>query len=138
MASEQQVKQYLAYWLQLGKKVVVRNGQETIQPKTIIVGDRYSQEVEDIWNFVRSPESGNCYIEGTEQPFSELLSSNWEINPCSRCAMPVPIRTVGMPPESCPCFDLPNWPDTETPQPRDPVSTQALLLKIRDRLKSSS
>lgn len=138
MASEQHVKQYLAYWLQLGKKVVVRSGQETIQPKSIIAGDRYSQELEDIWNFVRSPESGDCYIEGTEQTFSELLSSSWDINPCSRCAMPVPIRTIGMPPESCPCFDLPNWPDTETPQPRDPVSTQASLLKIRDRLKFNS
>ncbi|NDJ19552.1 hypothetical protein [Myxacorys almedinensis] len=138
MASEQHVKQYLAYWVQLGKRVIVHNGQKAILPKTIIAGDRYSQEFEDLWNFTRSSASGDCYIEGTEQTFSELLRPDWEINPCSRCAMPVPTRTIGLPPESCPCFDLPHWPNTEMPQPREPVSSQASLSNIRDRLRSHS
>ncbi|MBD0393637.1 MAG: hypothetical protein ICV52_07160, partial [Microcoleus sp. C1-bin4] len=43
-------------------------------------------------------------------------------------------RDSGMPPESCPCYDLPNWPDTEMPQPRSPVSNQSQLSGIRDRL----
>jgi hypothetical protein len=138
MASEQQVKQYLAYWFQLGKKIVVRNGQETIQPKTVIAGDRFSQEFEDIWSFIRSSEARECHLEGTAQTINELLSPNWEINACSRCSMPVPTRTIGLPPETCPCFDLPNWPDTGMPQPRDPISSQDSLLRIRDRLKQTN
>lgn len=138
MASEQNVRQYLAYWLQLGKKVLIRNGQEALQPSPVIEGDHYSAEFEDCWRIVRSPESGDCYLEGTDQTISELLSPQWEINGCSRCTMPVPTRSVGMPPDNCPCFDLPSWPDTENPQPREPISSQTLLGQIRDRLNRTS
>jgi hypothetical protein len=49
MASEQEVRQYLAYWFQLGKKVLIRNGQESLLPQPVIQGDRYSQAFEDCW-----------------------------------------------------------------------------------------
>lgn len=136
MASEHQVKQYLAYWFQLGKRVLIQNGQQAIKLQSIIAGDRYSDEFEACWKQIRDPQSGACYLEGTEQTIDELLSPEWEINACARCAMPVPTRTIGMPPDSCPCFDLPNWPDNQTPQPRSPVSTQDSLSKLRDRLQT--
>jgi hypothetical protein len=49
MASENQVKKYIAYWFQLGKKVLIRNGSEALLPKSVIVGDLYSPEFEDCW-----------------------------------------------------------------------------------------
>jgi hypothetical protein len=134
MASEQEVRQYLAYWLELGKKILIRNGQTSLLPQPVIRGDHYSQEFEDCWQLLLSPDSGDCYLEGTDETIAELLTPAWDMNPCSRCAMPVPVRSVGMPPLSCPCNDLSNWPNTEVPAPRSPVNTQAQLTEIRNRL----
>ena len=138
MASEQQVKQYLAYWFQLGKKVLIHNGQEALLPRPVIRGDRYSQEFEDCWQQIRSSGSEDCHLEGTSETIAELLTPRWDVEPCSRCAMPVPIRQVGMPPLDCPCNDLPTWPNTEVPQPRSPISTQGRLTEIRERLLKAS
>lgn len=134
MASEHNVRQYLAYWFQLGKRLMTHNGQQAVKVSSVIAGDRYSDEFEACWKLALSPESGDCYIEGTDQTIAELMSPAWEINPCARCAMPVPMRSLGMPPSECPCFDLPNWPDSQLPQPRSPISTSASLQKLRDRL----
>ena len=132
MASEQEVRQYLAYWFQLGKKVLISNGH-TMLPQPVIRGDRNSEEFEECWRQI-SPESGNCYLEGTEETIAELLTPAWDVAGCARCNMPVPVRSVGMPPLSCPCNDLSNWPNTEVPAPRSPVNTQAQLTDIRARL----
>ncbi|MEG4942360.1 hypothetical protein [Microcoleus sp. F4-D5] len=138
MASESEVRKYIAYWFQLGKKVFIRNGSEALLPESVIAGDRYSSEFEDCWQKIISPDSGDCYLQGTNETISQLLTPAWEISPCARCAMPVVFQQTGMPPESCPCDDLANWPDTEIPQPRSPVSNQLQLSGIRDRLKRSS
>jgi hypothetical protein len=136
MASEQEVRQYLAYWFQLGKKVLIRNGQESLLPQPVIQGDRYSQEFEDCWQQILATESGDSYLEGTEETVTQLLTPGWKVSSCARCEMPVPIRNVGMPPLSCPCNDLSSWPNTEVPAPRSPVNTQAQLTDIRNRLLS--
>ncbi|MBF2007195.1 hypothetical protein ACF3DV_02585 [Chlorogloeopsis fritschii PCC 9212] len=138
MASQKEVKQYLAYWFQLGKKVVIGNGAETLLPKSVIVGDRYSDEFEKCWQKIVSPESGDCYLEGTQETIAELLSPNWDMTSCARCTMPVPVRNVGMPPELCPCNDLPDWPNTDLPLPRIPVNNQVQLQLIRNRLLQNS
>ena len=134
MASEQQVRQYLAYWFQLGKKILIDNGQAALLPQPVIHGDRYSDEFERCWQQVLSPESGDCYLEGTSQSIAELLTPAWEMLPCSRCSMPIPLQTVGMPPENCPCYELSTWPNTEVPLPRSPINSQAYLAAIRNRL----
>lgn len=134
MASEQEVRQYLAYWFQLGKKVFIHNGQESLLPQPVIQGDRYSQKFEDCWQQILAPESGDCYLEGTEETVAELLTPAWSVSPCARCSMPVPIRNVGMPPLSCPCNDLSSWPNTEIPAPRSPINSQTQLKEIRERL----
>ncbi|MEH2067615.1 MAG: hypothetical protein V7K47_05495 [Nostoc sp.] len=137
MATKQEVKAYLAYWFQLGKRVIVGNGKATILPQRVLDGDRYSGEFEQCWEKILSLESDDCYLEGTEQTISELLTSAWDMQSCCRCTMPIPIKNLGMPPSSCPCNDLPTWPNTELPIPRAPIKTQEQLQIIRDRLSNN-
>lgn len=134
MASAQEVKKYLAHWFELGKKVKLRNGGEEILPKKVVEGDRYSQEFENCWQRLTAPRSGDCYLEGTNQTIDELLSSDWEINACARCNLPVPLMTSGIQPLDCTCSDLDNWPNTELPAPREPINSSTQLSKIRQRL----
>jgi hypothetical protein len=134
MASANLVRQYLAYWFQLGKKVFTGNGQEAFLPQTVLKGAYYSREFEECWLRISSSESGDCYLEGTSETIAQLLTPEWEIIQCARCPMPLPVRTVGMPAASCPCHDLPSWPNTEIPMPREPVSSQNHLNSIRHRL----
>jgi len=134
MAAEAKIKQFLAYWFQLGKGVTLKNGQEFLKPQSVIRGDRYSEEFEQCWQKLLSEDSGDCYLQGTRETIAELLTSEWEILACSRCEMPVPLRTRGMPPDCCPCFDLPNWPDYDKPLPRSPVDSKSYLSTICQRL----
>ena len=138
MASEQQVKRYLAYWFQLGKKVVIGNGNSALLPQPVMVGNRYSDEFERIWQQILAPDSGDCYLEGTAETIAHLLTPQWDLEPCVRCDMPVPVINVGMPPEACPCRDLPTWPNTELPLPREPVDSQGRLNQIRERLHKAN
>lgn len=134
MASQHQVKQYLAHWFQLGKKVVFDNGKEKQLPSSIINGDGFSQEFEQCWQDILNLESGDCYLEGTNESIAQLLTPPWEIINCARCDMPIPMRTHGMPPDCCPCFDLKSWPNLDSPQPRLPVNSRRHLLNICHRL----
>ncbi len=134
MASQRQVKEYLAHWFQLGKKIVLRNGADIQLPHPITQQENYSPEFETCWQHILAPQSGDCYLEGTEQTIAQLLSPAWEIQNCARCRMPIPMQTKGMPPSCCPCFDLKTWPDLEMPQPRLPVSTEDYLVDLCKRL----
>jgi hypothetical protein len=141
MASTDQVRQYLAYWMQLGKPVVIGNSKSTsgnskILPQPVIQGDRFSPAFEDCWRQIMAANLNNSYLEGTEQSLGELLTPDWELSACARCTMPVPVKTLGVASLTCPCNDLSSWPNTELPLPRSPVSSQSRLDQIRDRLKS--
>jgi hypothetical protein len=137
MATKQEIKNYLAYWFQLGKKVVTVNGEASFLPQPVLKGDRYSDEFEECWQKILS-SSGDFYLEGTHETISELLTPAWEVLPCSRCEMPVPMRNLGMPPLLCPCSDLGNWPNTDLPLPRSPIDNQEQLMLIRHRLESQT
>jgi hypothetical protein len=137
MASQENVKRYLAHWFQLGKKIVVNSELTVSQPKQILAGDSYSQEFENFWKKIITEIAGNCYLEGTDQTISQLLSHEWELSQCARCTMLVPLRQIGMPALSCPCGDLLNWPNTELPLPRSPVNTKEQLAAIRDRINAT-
>jgi hypothetical protein len=80
MASESEVRKYIAYWFQLGKKVLIRNGSEALLPKSVIAGDRYSNEFEECWQKILSPDSGDCYLQGTNETIAQLLTPAWEIS----------------------------------------------------------
>lgn len=136
MATEEQVKKYLAYWFQLGKKVVVNNGTDKLLPDPIYQDNSYSPEFERCWQILTDPKSGSCYMEGTDETIAELLTSKWDVMLCARCTMPVPAKIRGTPPENCPCADLPTWPNLEVPQPRSPVDSTHRLGGIRDRLRN--
>lgn len=141
MASKEHVKQYLAYWFQLGKSVVIQSGHEAIAPAKVYQGNRYSDEFEVCWQRIQANNAGDCYLEGTHQTIAELLSSNWIITSCARCSMPVPMLDLGPQPQDgsvCPCFDLPGWPDSELPQPRSAVDSQQTLQGIQGRLIQAS
>lgn len=137
MASQQQVKKYLAHWFQLGKPVRFSRGDEARLPQSILSGDRYSPEFERCWEEILSRESGSCYLEGTDYAIDELLSDAWQISECCRCAMPVPlpVRQASTETLLCPCADLDNWPDLDLPAPRTPIDSRAHLQRIRDRVE---
>ena len=137
MASPQQVKQYIAHWFQLGKRVWLSSGQEFKLPQTVLVGNRYSAEFETCWQQIISLDSGDCYLEGTEQTIEELLSPAWEMSDCSRCDMPIPVKNMGISPTTCPCHDLHSWPNLELPIPRSPVDSQQHLQEIQERLRQN-
>ncbi|MBF2065066.1 MAG: hypothetical protein IGS39_11685 [Calothrix sp. C42_A2020_038] len=133
MAKTAEVKRYLAYWFQLGKKLVIDNGAATVLPQQIFAGNGYSSEFEECWQkAIETPSS--CHVEGTHETIAQLLQPEWEICSCVRCSMPVPVRNMGMPTLACPCNDLLTWPNTELPPPRSPIDSQNQLLNIRNRL----
>ncbi|MBF2080417.1 MAG: hypothetical protein IGR76_18340 [Synechococcales cyanobacterium T60_A2020_003] len=136
MASPEHVRQYLAYWFQLGKRVLLKNGEESLLPEPVFQGNRYSDSFERCWNYILRSESGDCYLEGTRQTIAELLSPSWDVVSCARCDMPVPMIVLGNAADSvsCPCSDLPSWPDTELPAPRSAVDSTDKLDRIRRRL----
>lgn len=135
MASKQEVKKYLAHWLQLGMVVVASRGDVVLSTKVVITGGNYSKEFEQCWQqVISSPRARDYYLEGTDQTINELLTPAWEIVECSRCNMPVAMHSKGMPTEICPCHYLVNWPNTDVPSPRCPVDSQVHLQYIYNRL----
>lgn len=134
MASKQEVKEYLAYWFQLGKKVMVSNLNKAIAPSEIFQGGKYSPEFETCWQEIITSNPEDIYLEGTNETIQELLSSKWDIVDCARCEMPVPMVSIGTASVSCPCSDLDNWPNQELPKPRSPINSQTQLNKLNQRL----
>ncbi len=134
MADETSVKQYLAYWFQAGKRIILSPEGKAYCPRVVIQGDHYSPEFENCWSYLVKEESDGCYLEGTPQTIHQLLSQKWDIASCARCDMPVPVLVFGAAAGECPCSDLPNWPNDDIPRPRSPVSSSEQLRAIRDRL----
>lgn len=135
MASEQHVRHYLAYWLQLGKPLIINHGQARLHPHNVLSGSTYSQEFEQGWEMALRYAS-TSYLEGVHPTIAELLSPVWEIVICSRCPMPVPMQVAGIPHHQCPCQDMESvWPNSDTLPPRSPVASQDVLLNICDNLK---
>lgn len=137
MANTNKVKEYLACWFQLGKQVISDNNSQVLLPSNIFGVNGYSKEFENCWELIISPDSGEWYLETTEQTISQLLQSSWEITSCARCSMPVAIRNVGVSSHTCPCHNLNNWPNTDLPAPHIPISYQERLREICNKLSDS-
>jgi hypothetical protein len=140
MAYPEQVKRYIASWLQLGRKISIDNssGTVTLSASKVVEGDKYTPEFESIWQQVSGLNSQNSYLEGTNEPISQLISPSWEIVPCSICNMLVATPQVGIKHSCCPCHDLPSWPDNNVPVPTGGINSQVALQQIRDRLLASN
>lgn len=134
MASSDKVKQYVACWCQLGKKLVIDNGKEILCPKTVIISNQYSSAFEDCWEKVIAISGKNCYLEGVEPTIDLLLSPAWIISYCAKCQMPIPQLDLGLQSPGCPCIDLPLWPNTDLPIPRPPINNNLHLKRIKSRL----
>ncbi len=138
MASIETVKQYLAYWFQLGKRVILNQNSEIILPNPVFVAGAYSSEFDKCWQKITRLEGKNCYLEGTTQSIAQLLSPLWDISSCAVCSMPVPKIELGIQPMGCPCESLNNWPNNELPFPRQAVNTKQHLQSLQERLKTST
>ncbi len=132
MASTQEVRQYLAHWFQLGKKVTVPD-QESIFTQKVLQGNTYTIKFEDCWQqIIAQPQA---YVEGTDQTIAELLTDRWDVVDCARCTMPIPLPAVGLPQnQSCTCHDLPTWPNTQVPLPRAAGAVETRTNDLRQRL----
>jgi hypothetical protein len=137
MASVETVKQYLAYWFQLGKRVILKQSFASLLPNPVFVGGIYSPEFDECWQKIDRVEGRDCYLEGTTQTIAQLLTPMWDIVPCATCSMPVPKIELGVQPMGCPCDDLNNWPNNELPLPRKAIDTKQHLQLLRSRLRKN-
>ena len=134
MATQEQVKEYLACWFQLGKGIEVSENNRIVRFQSILHGDRYSREFEDCWERILRSQGKGFALEGTHQGIDELFDSHWEMHSCCRCQLPIPVRELGNQCLLCPCADLLGWPNLELPAPRSPVDSRSHLGKICDRV----
>ncbi|MBP0019518.1 MAG: hypothetical protein J7647_18450 [Cyanobacteria bacterium SBLK] len=134
MATQEQVKEYLACWFQLGKGIEVAEDNRLVRFKSILYGDRYSREFENYWQKILRAKGKGFSLEGTHQSVDELFSSHWEMHACCRCRLPIPVRELGNQCLLCPCADLQGWPNLELPTPRSPIDSRSHLGKICDRV----
>ena len=132
MASTQEVRQYLAHWFQLGKKVTVPD-RASIFTLKVLRGNDYTTEFEDCWQqIVAQPQA---YLDGTDHTIAELLTDRWDVVDCARCTMPIPLPAVGMPQNlSCTCHDMPTWPNSQVPLPRAAGAVATKTNDLRQRL----
>jgi hypothetical protein len=133
MASPAAVREYLACWFQAGKSIV--SDQGTWRPERIRQGEGYSSEFLSYWRQMEQRGLHRYYLAGTDVSLEQLCSDCWEIVPCSRCTMPIPVRVAGMTTSPCPCHDLALWPNLELPLPHGVVDTQAYLAQMQARLE---
>ena len=133
MATSQEIKGFIAQWLQLGKSVEHVDGEKQFKPPRVLGYQGYSQEFEDWWTCFEA-DAHHWTLSGMNQPLSELYSPNFEISACARCDMPIPLSMSVVKDISCPCHDLPTWPNTDLPQPRTPKDSTSKLRQIYSRL----
>jgi hypothetical protein len=133
MASVQKVQSYLSYWFQLGKPVIFEPDGSQCLPMPIFQGPDYSPSFQQCWGRIMAHPS-ECFLRGTDESVADLLSEEWEIVGCARCPMPMPMPIRGIKVAPCPCADLPSWPNTDIPHPRNGVCTHEQLSHLQQRL----
>jgi hypothetical protein len=137
MATELDLKNFVACWMQLGKGVYQPTG-ELIHLAKVLQGEQYNPEFETLWQDLSSFGLQNVYLEGTSVSLSALNTELWEIVPCARCTMPVALPIGNTASCICPCHDLQGWPNSELPTPRPPVANKAHFDRILKRLNVES
>ncbi|TVQ08879.1 MAG: hypothetical protein EA368_10685 [Leptolyngbya sp. DLM2.Bin27] len=134
MASQEQVRNFLAHWFQLGKPVVVAESRGECLPSPVFQGEKYSSSFENCWRKIMVTRGRDCYLSGTNQSIAELLLPAWDVTDCARCDMPIVLPTAGMMTDLCPCNDLDTWPNTDVPTPRPAVDSRDRLGSLQQRL----
>ncbi len=134
MANQTELRHYLACWFQLGKTVQVQNSGQTLRPNPVMKNGLYSDAFEDCWQQFQVQGLSKCFLDGTNQNLAELLEPKWELNSCARCTMPVAHKVGGITDITCPCTDLPGWPNTELPTPRGEQDQRSQLQRMKQRV----
>jgi len=134
MASQEQIRSFLAHWFQLGKPVVLAGDRDEGLPCPVYYKNGYSQSFEECWQRIMESRGEGCYLKGTTQTVAEMMTSGWEVTPCARCEMPVAVPTLGTMKFPCPCHDLHTWPNYDVPTPRMAVDDGHHLGEIHRRL----
>ena len=138
MASQTQVKKCLALWFQLGHAVVTDDhSNRQLCPQPVFYQDRYTPEFEQAWSEVIE-DAAAWYLEGAPMAIADLLSSTWDIIPCSNCLMPIPASIFGEGAKPCLCQDLAFWPNSDLPMPRLPANGQSHLCNLCERLSGTT
>jgi hypothetical protein len=137
MASELELKNFVACWMQLGKGIYQPSGQ-LIHLDTVVQGEEYSETFETLWNQLNQRGLQNVYLEGTSISLRALNTGLWEIVPCARCTMPVALPVGDTASCICPCHDLTTWPNNELPVPRPPVHNKTHLDRIFKHLNAEA
>jgi hypothetical protein len=138
MASLPEVKQYLAHWFQLGRKVYIHNGDLGLLPSRVFQEMEYSAEFERCWESIVADDAGDCYLEDTTQTIVELLTSKWDVVDCARCNMPVPLLVVSaVPSDGCPCINISHWPNAEIPAPIARTVVGSKIQALQQRLSGA-
>lgn len=135
MATQEQIRSFLAHWFQLGKPIVLAGAHDECLPGPVYYKNGYSQSFEDCWQRIMEMGGKGCYLKGTTQTVADMLSSGWDIAPCARCDMPVAVPSLGMMKSPCPCHDLHTWPNYDVPTPRMAVDDGHHLGEIHRRLE---
>ncbi|MEY2977555.1 MAG: hypothetical protein ACO3NK_01235 [Prochlorotrichaceae cyanobacterium] len=138
MASDRQVRTYLACWFQLNRGVILHETGERLCPEPVVLQSNYSQAFEDCWTRLLSRQGQNCYLEGTNQTIAELMSESWDFMACPRCTLPIPVPKCPVLHISCPCAELHTWPNNQLPLPRQPLNSQNSLGHICERVTIAS
>lgn len=136
MALPIQVKNYLAYWFQLGRGLRMPPGETLVKPNLVLAHEGYSAGFEVIWRQLLDPHvAAHSYLDGTTQTIAQLLQPDWEICDCARCGLPIPMKSRGLPEMTCPCGDLDTLPNLdELPAPRQAADNNQVLQDVCGRL----
>lgn len=138
MASQAQVRDFLAHWFQLGKPIVLAEDRGEYLPEPIYYQGGYSQSFEECWHKIMVTSGQGCHLKGTSQSVAEMLSPAWTVTACARCEMPIAIPELGTPKSLCPCDDLRSWPNYDVPVPRQAVDSDRRLSDIHQRVQHSA
>lgn len=134
MATEEEVKSYLAYWFQVGKNVEIGTNREKKNVNKIfsLSSNEYSQEFNSLWEKIVE-EADTSFLEDTSFSIKKLLSSEIEIVACSVCNAIV-ASGIFFTNNSCICSNIPLWPNLDIPQPKKLLDSNCALLKIVQKL----
>ncbi|NJN30594.1 MAG: hypothetical protein HC824_09325 [Synechococcales cyanobacterium RM1_1_8] len=136
MASQVQIRRYLALWFQLGKSVHIDGNAQAYCPTNAIQGNDYSPEFEACWQIFVQAGLHHCHLDDVTPSLGDLTESAWDLHTCARCSMPIAQRVAGMASLDCPCSNQTNWPVLELPAPQAPQDWSQRIRAIGQRLQS--
>lgn len=132
MATELEIKQFVAEWMNVGKIVMSPMGE--LRAQSLDSAYRYTPEYDKLWSYLWKRKT-KCYLLGTTQTFDKLERA-WELSRCIHCDLPVMLPIGYYPSQfgSEPCVALGLWPHNSFKEDEDEELEE--LAKTLDDLES--